>query len=340
MKKGLLLAGLLCGLGLSSVAGQAAAVTFKLATVAPDGTTWMREMRAGAEQVESLTEGRVKFKFYPGGVMGNDASVLRKIRFGQLQGGAFTGGSLAQVYPDAQIYSLPMVLRDYQEAEYVRARMDPLIREGLAAEGLELLGISDGGFAYVMSERDFAGLADLGQRKVWIPEGDVISQTTLQTAGISPIPLPLGDVYTGLQTGLLDTVTAVPTGAIAFQWHTRIRHVADVPLAFLTGMLALDKKRFERLSDADQKVLHEVFTQVFDRLDELNRQDNEAARAALVKAGVEFRRPGPEELQNWYAAAEQAVAALADKGVYTAGMLDTLQTHLREYRSQKQADGG
>ena len=71
------------------------AAVLKIATVSPDGSSWMIKMRQGAREIADLTEGRVKFKFYPGGVMGGDKTVLRKIRLGQLQGGALPGGSLA-----------------------------------------------------------------------------------------------------------------------------------------------------------------------------------------------------------------------------------------------------
>ena len=80
---------------------------FKIATISPDGTFWMQEMRAGAEEIKKQTQGRVVFKFYPGGVMGSDESVLRKIRIGQLQGGAVTAGSLVSIDPDIAIYELP-----------------------------------------------------------------------------------------------------------------------------------------------------------------------------------------------------------------------------------------
>ena len=66
------------------------AATLKIATILPDGTAAMQAMRQGGKEIEALTEGRVKFKFYPGGVMGNDASVMRKMRIGQLHGGLDT----------------------------------------------------------------------------------------------------------------------------------------------------------------------------------------------------------------------------------------------------------
>ena len=80
---------------LMTLSSTAAATTLKIATLAPDGTSWMKMMRQGAAEISQRTDGRVKLKFYPGGVMGNTGSVLQKMRIGQLQGGAFTGSDLS-----------------------------------------------------------------------------------------------------------------------------------------------------------------------------------------------------------------------------------------------------
>ena len=83
-------AGIFITLLLLGMVSAANAQTIKLATIAPEGSGWMNAMRAGAAEIGERTEGRVKFKFYGGGVQGNDNQVLRKMRIGQLHGGAFT----------------------------------------------------------------------------------------------------------------------------------------------------------------------------------------------------------------------------------------------------------
>ena len=128
-----------------------AATTIKIATVAPDGTAWMREMRAAADAVKTKTADRVEIKFYPGGVMGDEPAVLRKMKIGQLQGGAFTGGEISAVVKDAQIYSLPFLFKTPDEVDKVRAELDPLLKKSFEQAGFEALGISGGGFAYLMS---------------------------------------------------------------------------------------------------------------------------------------------------------------------------------------------
>ena len=107
----------------------ASAAVLKIATISPEGSMWMEKMRKGADQVAKETENRVAIKFYPGGVMGNDNAVLRKVRIGQLQGGAFVAGSLSQFFPGNQIYAQPFKFQSPEEVDYIREFMDPYIIE-------------------------------------------------------------------------------------------------------------------------------------------------------------------------------------------------------------------
>lgn len=292
---------------IASFGSSAYAMTLKIATLAPDGTTWMTKMRLAASEIEKATDGRVKFKFYPGGVMGNDKSVMKKIRLGQLQGGALTGGSLATVYPDMQIYSLPMVFESYAEIDSVRPVIDPLLKQGMNKAGFTILGISEGGFAYLMSDSTVKNVDDLKKKKLWIPEDDVLNEALFIKMGVNPSALPLADVYTGLQTGLIDTIGATPTGALAFQWHTRIRSITDVPLLYLVGVLVVDNKSFNKVTPPDQKIIKDVVAQTFLEMDDINRKDNADARQAMQKMGIEFVRPEDKEVAYWNTFADEVI---------------------------------
>jgi TRAP-type C4-dicarboxylate transport system substrate-binding protein len=319
---------------LMALSSCAAATTLKIATLAPDGTSWMKMMRQGAEEISQRTDGRVKLKFYPGGVMGNTGTVLQKMRIGQLQGGAFTGSDLSQLYPDAQLYSMPLVFHSYEEVDYVRQRMDATLTKGLADHGMVVLGISDGGFAYIISEKPLRTLGDLKGQKVWTPEGDILTEAMFESAGISPIPLPVADVYTGLQTGLLDTVAGIPTGIIAFQWYTSVTYLTDVPLMFLSGMLTIDSKAFGRIKTGDQQIVRAIMGDIFSKLDEVNRADNESARAALKNQGIEFVHPDAAERDNWESIAKQGREQLISRAKYTPALVDEMLGHIQEYRSR------
>ncbi len=275
------------------------AKTIKIATLSPEGTFWMKHMRAGAKEIKEKTQGRVKFKFYPGGVMGNDDNVLRKIRIGQLQGGAITIGSLSQSTPDTTIYGLPYLFSSLDDAAEIRKTTDPMLSKIIEENGFVNFGFAQGGFTYLMSKEPIRSLDDLRQRKSWIPEKSEVGLSVYRYVGVSPVSLSLSDVLTGLQTGLIDTVATSPIGALALQWHTHIKYVTDQPLNYLAAMLIIDKKAFYKLSETDQEIVREVMGKVYKKIDQQNKVDNIAARQALINQGVKFIKLSDSEKEEW-----------------------------------------
>lgn len=320
-------------------AGNSQALTLKIATISPEGATWMVKMRKAASEISARTEKRVEFKFYPGGVMGNDASVLRKIRAGQLHGGAFSVGSLANVYPDSQLYALPFLFNSREEVNYVREKMDPVFIKGLEDHGFVSFGFAEGGFAYLMSKNPLKNVNDLKKQKVWIPAGDVISKTTFETANVSPIPLPIADVMTSLQTGLINTVATSPIAAIALQWHTRIKYLTDTPLIYFYALLAINKKIFARISLPDQKIVREIMAKTFREIDAINKKDNINAKQALINQGIKFIPLPGDTLAEWHATGEKVRNILKEKGLYTQDVYKNLADAIAEFRNAHRSSG-
>ena len=313
---------------------SAFSMTLKIATLAPAGTSWMNEMKKGANEIKKKTDGRVKIKFYPGGVMGNDKSVHRKIRIGQLHGGAFTSGGLSHAYPDIQALSLPMLFKSFEEVDYVRSKIDPLLKKNIEENGFVLLGISEGGFARILFRSRLVDLESIRKSKVWIPEGDELVQSTFSTLGISPVSLPVSDVFTGLQTGLIETVTVNPTAAIAFQWHSNMSYMTETPVIYIIGTLAIKKKVFDRFSTEDQAIVREEIDRVFKRMDKLNRSDNQKAAIALQNQGIEFVSPSEDELTRWRELSNKAIETMISSGSFSQTMYEALNRHLTDFRNR------
>jgi len=317
------------------LAGQAQAMRFKIATLSPEGSVWMERMREGAEELARRTNNRVRIKYYSGGVMGDDKAVLRKIRIGQLQGGAFVGGSLSEYYRDNQIYSLPLFFRSFKEIDYVRERLDKRIMDGFEKGGFVTFGIAEGGFAYVMSTVPIRTVEDMRGQKVWIPDNDSMILETVKAFDITPIPLSIADVRAGLQTGLINTVTTPPIGALALQWHTQIKYLLDEPFLYIFGMLAVDRDAFFKISPEDQKIFREIMGAVFKALDRRNREDNIKALETLRNQGIEFIKPSAEAMKIWLKDASEVPKRLVETDRLSQEMVETLGNLLKEYRTKE-----
>ncbi len=313
-------------------AASAGAAVIKIATISPDGSAWMEMMRRGGDEVAEKTGGAVKFKFYPGGVMGDDQAVLRKIRLGQLQGGAVVSGSMAEVFPDNQVYCLPLVFDAFEQVAFVRERMDSIITRGIEDGGYVVLGMAGGGFAYIMSQSPVTSVEALRRRKLWAPDNDEFSLEIIQAYGASPIPLSMADVLAGLQTTLIDTVATSPVAAIALQWHTQVKYVTDIPLLYTYGILMLDKRAYNKLSPEHQTIVREVMGRVFREIEQQNLDDNDKALSAIKKQGAELLSVPEADLEKWRQVAATVADRLVKKNRLSRSIVDTLEENLADYR--------
>jgi TRAP-type C4-dicarboxylate transport system substrate-binding protein len=312
---------------------SATAQEIKLATIAPEGSSCMDSMRAGATEIDKRTEGRVKFKFYGGGVQGNDKQVLRKMRIGQLHGGAFTANGLIDVQQDSQLYAMPMLFNNLEEVQFVRSRMDDKLRERIEQAGYVNFGFAGGGFARLMSNQPIANLKDLEGRKVWVPDGDRFAYEAAKALGISPVLMPLTDVMTGLQTELIDTIMSPPAATIILQWNTKVSYITELPVSYIFAMIAIDKKYFDRIQSADQKIVREVMENIYQNFDRQGNEDNQEAYKALIENGMKPVTPDQGQVPEWRKAVHASNRRLADEGAIDIHLLDELECYLDSFRT-------
>ncbi len=313
---------------------SAQAVTLKIATVSPEGSGWMNTLRASGKEIAERTDGRVKLKFYPGGVMGDDKAVMRKIRIGQLHGAVLTTGPLIPHYKDIQLFNLTTTFRNLDEVDYVRERLDQTLLDGLEANGFTAFGFAEVGFAYAMGLEKGTSVAFARTQKVWIPDGDVAAAQAVAAFGITPVPLAITDVLAGLQTGLINGAAVPPIGALALQWHTQLKTAVDLPLLYIYGMLAVSNKHFKKVPEADKAIVREVLAAAVNKVNSTSRKDHEAALAVLRKQGIEFDVPTAEETAEWRRYGEEANELMVREGLLSAEMYSKVKDLLAEFRAQ------
>ncbi len=305
----------------------------KFATLAPEGSTWMKSMRKMDDEVRARTENRVGFKFYPGGVQGDEKDVLRKIRNGQLHGGGFTGFGLGAVASDVRVLEMPFMFRDLDELDFVRGKIADQLDQVFSEGGYLNLGWVDVGFIYIFSKNPIATPDDLSSARMWVWAGDPLAELFFKAFGISPIPLAAPDVLTALQTGVIDSAYSSTLGCIALQWFTRVSYMTDVPITHGMGAALLSKKALRKISPEDLAVIQEVAGPILRDLTEQTRVQNQEAIAEMEKEGVQVVPVSDEVHQQFFATGRGAW----DDGVgklYSAELLEKVKSLLAEYRAQ------
>jgi len=307
-------------------------LVLKISTLSPENTFLVEMFKNASNEIEEKTEGRVKLKLYTGGVMGNDTVVMRKMRVNKIHGATFTAGGISAAYSNYQIMSLPLLFNNYDEVDAVRKVIDPKLTKALKKKGYVSFGIVDAGFAYVMSNFSVTTPEDLKNRKVWIPEGDPIGSAVFKEAGVSPIPLPLPDVLTGLQTGLIDTVMTSPIGAVVLQWYTKVKYLTEHPLVYIYGTFALSDKAWNKIAENDRPIIREILEKYIKKANAQTRIDNEKALKTLKNQGIQFVSLNPDSYKKMLGMSNAAIDTLVKSGEFEQLMLNEIRAILKSHR--------
>ena len=309
-----------------------AQIQIKIATLAPQNSEWAEKFQKGSVEIQERTENRVKLKFYWGGAQGNAKKILQKIKIRQLHGGTFSPTDFQELYPDLNIYGLPFLFKDFDEVDYVRDRVDNQLEQGFKNLGFNTYGFAGGGFAYILSNEPIREYEDLKNKKIWLPQGDLISYEAMRSLNLLPVPLPMTDVLTGLQTGLIDIVAIPPVVALALQWHTKINYITRVPVLYAMGFLAIDSKIINRINTDDQKVLNEVINRIYSEVDSNSQQDSENAYEALSKIGIQEIQFEGDEYQKLTDLLEEPTKKMANDGFYSLELFNEIKMYIDDFR--------
>lgn len=286
---------------------------FKIATLAPEGSVWMRTFHDFTDEIKEKSNGTISFKVYPGGVMGDDQAMYRKMRVGQLHGGGFTMTGIAKVVPDFRVMALPFLFDSYDEVDVVKNGLLPIFKKKFSEKKLELIAMTEVGFVYAMGTTPLSTIDDLKNGKCWSPTGDPITSTFLSTIGIAPIQLSIPDVLSSLQTGLVNTVFNSLYGSIVLQWFTKAKYIAEAPYGYAYGAFLMDKRSFSKLDQQDQKLIQTTADKHFSILLDKTRQSNVSSRKTLIDHGIQFIPTSVEVVSQLQQYRGQTVQQLAGK---------------------------
>jgi TRAP-type C4-dicarboxylate transport system substrate-binding protein len=277
----------------------------KMATVAPENSSWMNVMRAIDAEVQRETGGAVGFKIYPGGIQGDERVVLRKMRSGQLHAAGFTGLGLGLLAPDCRVVELPFLFDDGTQIDAAYQRVGTELEKSLHTAGYTLLGWAEVGFVYLFSKQPIATQDNLRAAKMWLWEGDPLAEAFYTAARVVPVPLAVTDVMTSLQTGLIDGVYCSPLACLALQWFTRVSYYTDLPVTFASGAVVVSNTAFDKIPEAHRATVLRICRAKFRDLVLKTRLQNQESLREIEKAGVRRVPVDPAQLAKFEAIGAQ-----------------------------------
>lgn len=307
----------------------------KLGTAAPDGSSWHRILMEMGQKWREAPGGGVKLRIYAGGVLGDEPDMVRKMRIGQIQAAALTAVGLADIDEAVAALQIPMMVRSYEELDYVRERLRPDLERRLEEKGFVVLNWGDAGWVMFFAKKPFSLPDDLKRMKLFVWAGDSHAVDLWKAAGFRPVPLASIDILPGLQTGLIDAFDTTPLLALSSQWFGLAPHMLDLKWAPLVGATVITKRAWEKIPPATRQAVRAAAAEAGERLRNEIRSANEKAIDAMKKRGLTVREATAEVEAAWQRAAEQVYPEIRG-ALVPAEMFD----RVRRLRDEFRASGG
>lgn len=313
-----------------------AQTVIKIATLAPEGSSWMNLFHEWGRNIETHSGGKLKIKFYAGGIAGDERDAVRKMRLGQLNAAAVTAIGLGLIQSEVRILELPLMVKTYAELDYIRNAMDADIRKKFEEKGYILLGWGDVGPVHIFSNIPLKSKADLAQTKLWAWTDDPIVKTMFKQLGSNGVPLGVPDVLTSLQTGLINACYGSPLSMVALQWYTKVKFMTSMQLSQAVGATVITKRDWDKLAPDLQKILVDDSKTMEVKLLKTIRSDNEKALASIKASGVQVIET-PPAMQKEFEEQALALRPILEKDpvVYTHEFRTKVEKLLADFRAGK-----
>ena len=303
----------------------------KLGTLAPNGSPWHTLLKEMGQKWSDASGGKVKLIIYPGGVVGNEGDMVKKMRIGQMQAAALTTIGLHDIAPEPQALDVPMMIDSAQTLDFVLERMQPQLEKVLLDKGYVVIGWSDVGFVRFFSTRKMASMKEFETAKVFAWEGDPASVEAWRAGGFHPVVASSTDILPSLQTGLIDTVALVPLYAFGSRVFERARYMLDVPWAALSGATVVKKEAWDKVPPELRPKLLEIARDYGARISvEVRRMDADALKQMKQQGLVVV---APTDVKEFAAAAERGATVFRGK-VVPAAIYDEVKQLVEEAHRQ------
>ena len=275
-------------------------IVIKMATLAPEGTEWHGLLVELGQEWKKATNGDVRLRIYPGGVVGDERDMVRKIRIGQIHGAAITTEGMTEVNQYFTAFNYPLLFQDYDDVDFVRNQLNDELYNESEKNGFKLLTMVDVGWVYWFSTDPVYTPSDLKRTKIWTWAGDYKAVQLYEENGFQPIPLTTLDILSGLQTGMINSLGLNTMYALAQQIFGIADNMLDMKWGNLTGAIVVDMRIWNKLKPEYQKLMLNISKNIGKRFQDKNRYGSDDAVNVMKKYGLKVNKPSSEQLTEWY----------------------------------------
>ena len=297
MKKILIL--IVCSLVICTDSVIARKTIIKMATLAPEGTPWYALIAKMGERWSEETNGNIRLGIYPGGIVGDERDMIRKMRIGQIHGAAISAEGLSEVNPQYTYCFIPLFFKGYDDIDFIRNQIKDDLVSGAEKNGVKILTMVDVGWVYWFTSNRIITPDDLKAQKIWTWAGDYKTAKLWDEAGFNAIPLSVPDVHSSLQTGLVNAMAFPPLYVAANQYFGITSNMLNMKWGILTAALILDIKVWNKIKPKYQEIMTKVSDEIGIEYQLNNRQEADNAIGVMKEYGLKVHDLTPKQLNEW-----------------------------------------
>jgi TRAP-type C4-dicarboxylate transport system substrate-binding protein len=309
----------------------------RMATVAPAGTSWARELNAFGREIEANTNAQVRVKMYFGGIAGDDTQIGERIRRDQLDGAGSGGALCEQLAPTMRVLRVSGILTDYREAFYTLSRLNPTLDEEVRKHGYTLINTAPLGPHILFTRTPVRSMADLRKNKLWVWNKDDVLIAELKEFGVPIEPMSLDEAARAFDEHRIDGFAAPASVTLAFQWATRARYATDLRLDMINACVVLANRAWDKLTPEQRNVVKAAGAKLGQRFVEIGETlDGRLLGGLFERQGLQTIPLSKTFQSEFFSLAQATRERLGDKLVPTEPLQRVLGI-LADFRAERQA---
>jgi TRAP-type C4-dicarboxylate transport system substrate-binding protein len=312
------------------------ALQIKVGTLAPEGTPWHNALKEVGEKWRKASGGQITLTIF-GGTQGEEADMIRKMRGGQLQMGAFTTVGLETISKDMSALWIPLLFQTYDELDYVRGKIDARMEKALGEKGFVVLNWGDAGWVKYFAKKPIPTLKALQEQTLFVWSGSSESEEMYKDAGFKIEPGATTDILMSLRRGRIEAFPAPATLALANQWFGEAKNMMDIKFAPVVGATIITKAAWDKIDPTLRPTLLKLAQETGAKYTPTIRGMETDAIDQMVKRGLQIQKLTPQAEQEWQQTAEKFYPKIRG-GIVPADLFDEVRRLVMEYRAQKKAE--